>query len=225
MFVSDGSPAKKQPGFGKIAVLSAACFLIITISFGVWKLTDMADDSKKEVLSIVKMYNVNIYGTQGEGYVDISVNAEYIERYEKDTGIMLNTDDIIVKVSKENNLSNDDRFTVSIENISELNKAGVFFEKSSVTYKVSGLKDGTDFDVFADLKLAIDDGDIVLDNSGCSNFVKDNVDFFIKDKKESYKEGDTVIIGAYVDMNAATDNGYNIKITEKEYILEQENNQ
>lgn len=225
MFVSDESPTKKQPGFGKIAALTATCFLIITITFGVWKLVDMTDDNKGEELSIEQMYNVNIYGTQGEGYVDISVNEEYIDRYTKTTGIELNKDDIILKVSKDNNLSNDDRFTVSIENISELNEAGVFFEKDNVTYKVSGLKVGTDFDVFSDLKLAIDDGNIVLDNSGCSNFVKDNVDFFIKDKKESYKEGDTVMIGAYVDMNAATDNGYNIKITEKEYILEQENNQ
>ena len=50
--------------------------------------------------------------------------------------------------------------------------------------------------------------------------MKDNVDFFIKNKKESYKKGDTVIIGAYVDMNAATDNGYIIDKTEKEYIVE-----
>lgn len=225
MFVLDESSEKKQPGFGKIAALTAACFLIITVTFGVWKLADMVDDSKKNELSIEKVYSVNIFGTQGEGYADISVNEEYIRNFMENTGITLNKDDIIIKVSKQNNLSNGDRIKVSIENISELNKSGIFFEKDSVTYKVSGLKEGTDFDVFTDLKIMVDDGDIVLDNSGCSNFVKDNVDFFIKDKKESYKEGDTVIIGAYVDMNAATDNGYIIDITEKEYILEQENDQ
>ena len=48
----------------------------------------------------------------------------------------------------------------------------------------------------------------------------------IKNKVESYKEGDNVIVGVYVDMNAATENGYSIKILEKEYVLkEQENNQ
>ena len=50
--------------------------------------------------------------------------------------------------------------------------------------------------------------------------------FFIKNKLDSYKEGDNVIVGVYIDMNAATDNGYNIKELEKEYVLiEQENNQ
>ena len=95
-----------------------------------------------------------------------------------------------------------------------------------MTYKVAGLKAGTDFDVFQDFKIYIDDGEVMLDNSDCSNFVKDNVIFFIKNKIDSYKEGDNVIIGVYIDMNAATDNGYNIKELEKEYVLiEQENNQ
>ena len=45
-------------------------------------------------------------------------------------------------------------------------------------------------------------------------------------KKLGLQEGDNVIVGVYIDMNAATDNGYNIKELEKEYVLiEQENNQ
>ena len=66
---------------------------------------------------------------------------------------------------------------------------------------------------------------ISINDDRIFNFVKDNVDFFIKNQLETYKEGDTVIIGAYIDMNAATDNGYNIEKKEQQYILkEQEKN-
>ena len=56
-----------------------------------------------------------------------------------------------------------------------------------------------------------------------ANFIKDNVDFFIKSQQNTYKNGDVITIGAYVDMNAATENGYKIEITHKKItITEQE---
>ena len=85
-----------------------------------------------------------------------------------------------------------------------------------------GNKYGMDFDIFSDLSVYIKDGQLLIDNDKCSNFVKDNVDFFIKNQLETYKEGDTVIVGAHIDMNAATDNGYNIEKTEQEYILKEQ---
>lgn len=213
--------------FNKIPIFLITCVLIITLAFGIWKLVSSVDEKNDGVkISARQMYIVNIYGTEGEGFVDLTFNEEYINSFTKNDGTALAITNLDISISKENNLSNGDKFDISINNTSELEDMGISFDNASITYSVSGLKQGTDFDVFADLKIYIDDGQIVLDNSGCSNFVKDDVEFFIKNGTLSYKEGDTVIIGAYIDMNAATDNGYNIKVTEKEYNLtEQESNQ
>lgn len=209
----------------KIPILLIVCVLVITFSFGIWKLMSAIDEADTS-LSLEKMCIVNIYGTEGEGFVDLTIDESYLNNFLKSNGETLVAEDVDIEISRANNLSNDDSFIINITNEGELKDLGINFDKTSISYKVSGLKVGTDFDVFADLKIYVDDGVIVLDNNDCSNFVKDNVDFFIKNGSLSYKEGDTVIVGAYVDMNAATDNGYNIKITEKEYILsEQERNQ
>lgn len=211
--------------FNKIPIFLIVCVFIITAAFGIWILISAEDDGNSHI-AFEKLIAVNIYGTEGEGYVEVEINGNYIKNLKTDDGALLENSMFDIEISKENNLSNGDSFTVSIANADDLKNQEIIVDKSSVTYKVSGLKEGVDFDIFADLKISIDDGQIVLDNSGCSNFVKDNVDFFIKNDTLSYKEGDTVMVGAYVDMNAATDNGYNIKVKEKEYILsEQESNQ
>ena len=208
----------------KIPILLVACVLIITGAMCVFLLVD--NDSKKQQVKFENIIDVNIYGTEGEGYVEIQYNEDYIGKYQTNEGTKLTKEHIEIEVSKTNNLYNDDLFTVSIGNVSALNDMGIQFDKTCEDYKVSGLKIGTDFDVFQDFEIYIDEGAVMLDNSDCSNFVKDNVIFFIKNKLDSYKEGDNVIVGVYIDMNAATDNGYNIKELEREYVLiEQENNQ
>ena len=210
--------------FNKIPILLVVCVLIITGAMCVFLLVD--NSSEKQQVKFDNIIDVNIYGTEGEGYVDIQYNEDYIGKYQTNEGTKLTKEQIDIDVSKSNNLYNDDIFTVSISNVAALEDMGIKLDKTSESYKVSGLKIGTDFDVFQDFKIYIDEGAVMLDNSDCSNFVKDNVIFFIKNKLDSYKEGDNVIVGVYIDMNAATDNGYNIKELEKEYILmEQENNQ
>ena len=132
------------------------------------------------------------------------------------------------------NFHNDDgKFSLSIpaavsskgkvyKNDKSLTDIGIELDGIEITYTVKGLKYGMDFDIFSDLSVYIKDGQLLIDNDKCSNFVKDNVDFFIKNQLETYKEGDTVIVGAHIDMNAATDNGYNIEKTEQEYILKEQ---
>lgn len=211
--------------FNKIPILLVVCVIIITCAFGLFMLLD-EDDEKVSVLEFDKVFTVNIYGTEGEGYVDIQYNEDYISKHYGKDGKVLTKEDIQLEVSNANNLYNNDQFTVVVSNVTSLKDNWVKFDKTSETYTVKGLKIGTDYDVYKDFKIYIDDGEVMLDNSDCSNFVKDNVIFFIKNKLDSYKEGDNVIVGVYIDMNAATDNGYNIKELEKEYILmEQENNQ
>ena len=204
--------------FNKIPILLIVCVIIISGAFGLFLLIDK-DDEKGSVIEFNKAFSVNIYGTEGEGYVDIEYNDDYISKFYDKDGNVVTKKHIQLEVSKANNLYNDDKFTVSISNLSSLKEKGIKFDKSSETYTVKGLKIGTDYDVFKDFKIYIDEDEVMLDNSGCANFVKDNVIFYIKNKLDSYNKGDTVVIGVYVDMNAATDNGYNIKVLEKEYVL------
>lgn len=209
----------------KIPLFLIGCVVIITGAFFVWYLTDSITKNNNEI-SFEKLFIVNIYGTQGEGYVHIEYDEEYLAEIVKKDGTKLLKEDVQYELTKENNLYNEDRFTLSISNALDLSNNGVNFDITKQTYTVKGLKEGTDFDVFKDFKIIIDGNKIVLDNNQCSNFVKDNVIFYIKNEEQTYKEGDTIIVGAHVDMNAATDNGYNIKVKEKEYIFsEQETNQ
>lgn len=211
--------------FNKIPILLIACVAIITAAFGLFSLIDK-DGKEEDKVLFDKAFNINIYGTQGEGYVDIGYNEEYLKSFLLSDSINLTKEHIKLDIINPNNLSNEDAFTVKITNADSLKEKGIEFNKISMSYRVSGLKDGIDYDVFKDFKIYIDGSEVMLDNSDCSNFIKDNVIFFIKNKIDSYKEGDTVIVGVYVDMNAATDNGYNIKELEKEYVLvEQEKNQ
>ena len=211
--------------FNKIPILLIVCVAVITAAFGIFMLMDKNDNVEDKVL-FDKAFTVNIYGTEGEGYVDIVYNEEYLNDFVLSDSIILNKEHIQLDINRPNNLSNEDAFTVEITNVDSLKEKGIKFDKSKMSYRVSGLKDGIDYDVFSDFKIYIDGDEVMLDNSDCSNFIKDNVIFFIKNKIDSYKEGDTVVVGVYVDMNAATDNGYNIKELEKEYVLmEQENNQ
>ena len=203
----------------KIPLFLIVCVLIITAAFGIWLLVDTGDGEEQVVLDIEKLYNVSIYGTQGEGFVDIQIDEEYLENICEAIGYTLTEEDVKPKLTRDNNLSNGDKFTVSLMYESNLTAKGVSISRDKVTYSVEGLKDGTDFDVFGDVIIYVEDGQLVIDNSRCSNFVKDNVDFFIKNQLETYKEGDTVIVGAYIDMNVATDNGYNIDKTEKEIVI------
>lgn len=211
--------------FNKIPILLIVCVVIISAAFCAFLLIDKDDKENNNIL-FDKAFKVNIYGTQGEGYVDIEFNEDYLKEFKLSDNTSLTKELIELEINRQNNLSNEDAFTIRITNENILREKGIEFDKYKMSYKVAGLKDGIDYDVFQDFKIYIDAGNVMLDNSDCSNFIKDNVIFFIKNKIDSYKEGDTVIVGVYVDMNAATDNGYNIKELEKEYVLvEQENNQ
>ena len=211
--------------FNKIPILLIVCVVIITAALGFFMLIDKEDKEEDKVL-FNKAFTVNIYGTQGEGYVEIVYNEEYLKGFILSDTTILNKEHIQLDINRTNNLSNEDAFTVEITNADILKEKGIVFDKSKMSYRVAGLKEGIDYNVFSDFKIYIDSDEVMLDNSDCSNFIKDNVIFFIKNKIDSYKEGDTVVVGVYVDMNAATDNGYNIKELEKEYVLmEQENNQ
>ncbi len=164
-----------------------------------------------EMFDVSDAFRIELLGTEGYGYVNVTVDPDFIEK----TGISLS--DFSYKVSKNNMLSNDEVITITVDD-----SAGLKLKKSSFEYTVSGLKAGNDLDIFKDLIIKYDTETrkLELDNSQCSEFVKENVLFSIKRELSEYNKGDVVEIIGYVDMNAAADNRYNIISTTYEYIVE-----
>ena len=93
--------------FNKIPILLIVCVVIITAAVGLFMLIDKDDKGNNKVL-FDKAFTVNIYGTQGEGYVDIEFNEEYLEGFVLRDGKNLNKDNIQLDINRPNNLSNED---------------------------------------------------------------------------------------------------------------------
>ncbi len=161
--------------------------------------------------NISEVFLVEILGTEGYGYANVSVNPDFVEK----AGISLS--DISYTINKTSNLSNDDYVEISLDKPKE-----IIFDKYVYSYKVTGLCKGTDLDVFKDLAIKYDaqTKEITLDNLGCSEFIKENVIFAVKRQGKEYEPGDIIEIIAYVDMNAASDNRYNILSTIYEYEVQ-----
>lgn len=159
---------------------------------------------------IAEIFEVNILGTENYGYVEIKLNSKFVAESKVDLS------KFSYSVDKNNNLSNNDVVNITINN-----DAGLKFDKKVLKVNVTGLKKGTDLDIFKDLVIEYNEAEkrLILDNSKCSEFIKDNVLFAVKREKEIYELGETVVIIGYVDMNAATDNRYNIIKTEIEYTI------
>ncbi len=159
---------------------------------------------------IEEIFEVSILGTENYGYAKIELNSEFVAESKVDLS------KFSYSVDKNNNLSNNDVVSITINNA-----AGLKFDKKVLRINVTGLKKGTDLDIFKDLVIEYNEAEkkLILDNSMCSEFIKDNVLFAVKREKQNYDLGETVVIIGYVDMNAATDNRYNIIKTEIEYII------
>lgn len=167
--------------------------------------------SSNNVFKIEDVFEIQILGTEGYGYADISLSPDFIAT----SGV--NISEFTYDMDKKSKLSNGEIITVTVKD-----SAGIHLNEKQFTFEVSGLKKGTDLDIFKDIIISYDEQtkDIVIDNSQCSEFIKENVLFIIERKKEEYNPGEKVVIIGYVDMNAATDNLYNIIKTEYEYTVE-----
>ncbi len=193
----------------KIPILVGTVLTILTLLIVILCLIRV-DDNKKNIYDINQVFVVELLGTENYGYANVTVNSDFLEQADIDLS------DFKYKVSQKNMLSNGDIITITIEDT-----VGLKFNKTKLEYKISDLQEGTDLDIFKDLIVEYNEvtGKIVLDNSQCSQFIKENVLFSIKRELTEYKKGDIVEIIGYVDMNAATDNRYNILTTTYEYTV------
>ena len=166
---------------------------------------------KSKSYDINEVFVVEVLGCNGYGYANVKVNPDFIEKSGLDIEIFS------YEINKTNMISNGDVISVKITD-----KANVQINEDIYVYLVDGLNEGTELDVFKDLTISHDSqtGKVILDNSLCSEFVKENVIFSVNREKDSYDVGEVVEIIAYVDENAAADNGYIITKTSYEYIVE-----
>ncbi len=190
-----------------IAIISILPILTLVILIG-YIIYLNRDDA---IVDINEVFIINVLGTEGYGYVDVSVNPDFIEK----TGVDLSR--FSYSVSQDNMLCNGDTIVITVDDAANLT-----LNVDNLKYVISGLKEGTDFNIFKDLIIRYDEQlkKIELDNSECSEFVKENVMFSIKRELSEYSRGDIVEIIGYVDMNAARDNQYNILATTLEYVIE-----
>lgn len=186
-------------------------FIILIIVIVIALLSLVMFKSSNNVFKIEDVFEIEILGTEGYGYADITLNPDFIAT----SGV--NISEFVYDLDKKSKLSNGEIITVTVKD-----SANIHLDKKQLTFEVSGLKKGTDLDIFKDIIICYDEQtkDIVIDNSKCSEFIKENVLFIIERKKEKYDLGEKVVIIGYVDMNAATDNLYNIIKTEYEYTVE-----
>lgn len=191
----------------KITIVLCLFAVFIGVVYGVYLNT-------REEYVLEDIIVMEILGTEDYGYAKVSVNPEFYE----DSGI--DTDSFSYTVSKYNNLSNGEHIIVEVDE-RKLKKSGIRLNKYSLEYIIAGLTEGSEYDIFKDLIITYDKSDkkIILDNSECSEFVKENVIFNISYEKDKYEVGDKVVITGYVDMNAAADNRYDITNTRYEYVV------
>ena len=111
---------------------------------------------------------------------------------------------------------------IVVENTKGKEKQNNIAENTEIEDASDDVMEETDLDIFKDLIIEYDAASkkIVLDNSQCSEFIKQNVIFSIKREQDEYNPGDVVVIMGYIDMNAAADNRYNVIATTFEYIVE-----
>lgn len=193
----------------KIPYIVILALIIVTVTVGIVYIIYLNSEADSNY-NISEAFDIAVLGTENYGYANVILKPEFISR----SG--LDIDKFSYRVSKNNRLSNGEVITINVDNSDD-----VIFDSNSFDYQVSGLKSGTDLDIFKDLLITYDDNTkkILLDNSGCSEFIRKNVMFSIKRELPEYNIGDVVEIIAYVDMNEATMNRYNIKDTTYEYIV------
>lgn len=175
--------------------------------------------------------NISVSGLNGYGKISLEANYDaigkdaFVDKKSSEVDMYDSLDTIYnieYKADKTENLSNGDKITVTIHYDEKSTKdLGFTFNKSSFTYKIDGLKEGTLLDVFEGLSVNFNGiapkANIIFDNNGCSDFVKDNVTFF--SDNYTFRNGDKVKIKARYDEHIATDAGYIIQEAEKEYSI------
>lgn len=164
-------------------------------------------------MSDLSNFNLNDfdYGNMLSGYSDALRLSMLFETVE-------------IECDPETNLSNGDEVEVRlVYNEDAFKENKIKFKNTEFKVKVKGLVEGTEYDVFKDVKLVYEgispEVTVSIDYSGCDDFVRNYVDFSIGKKAEFHKNGDVITLTAEYDEETAAENLYVITSTSKEFTV------
>lgn len=208
-------------------------FLIVLITLiSVFSLTGC---SGKKTLDFQEVLTIEFDGLNGNGNIhqelnqSIFNNEEFLKRLFPDDSetkasmtFLELMDDVEYKFSKQEDLSNGDEITVTVEyDEDKFNEKGITIENTEFKTIVEGLSDGIKIDVFEGLKISYiglsGKGYTYFDTSNCDDFTKNYVSF--QCSESSLSNGDTINVVANYDLDIAEENLVIVESNTKQFTV------
>jgi len=195
-------------------------------------LVSLCSCKKVNTYDAEKLCKIEVTGTNGNGTASITSDYDYISDITDDVlGDNPNDYDVLalsvlfetVKFdtdSETSQLSNGDTIKITLNYSSDRFKDyGIKFKNTSFEYKVSGLSEAVEIDLFKGLNIKYEgispNAIVLIDNTKCDSFIKDNVSFSAD--KNYVANGDTITVTAYCRQSKLDENNYAVKSMTKEF--------
>lgn len=194
-------------------------FSILVISILIFSINMLTGCSGKRTLDFQTIVEFDFIGLNGKGEVtalinkDIYDDKEFLEKLFPNNSVKKAKEKLYELMetvnytfSENNNLTNGDEITVSVDYDEELfEDKEVKVKNTEFTIKVEELSDGTKIDVFEGLEVTYEGmsgkGYAIFDTNNCCNFVQNYVTFGYS--KENLSNGDKITVTAnYSEENA-----------------------
>lgn len=205
---------KKEKSLGIIIKITVPVIVLAIILFVKFSVT-----SKKDDLSVARYIIATLEGVNGRGRVTLTLdeiglmNALYGTDITEEEKVEFEkfTSTISINCDKTDKLSNGDTVVITAQYDGDIvGQAGVKGNKSTRTYRVSGLKNGTELDAFSDVQIVASGVSpfvtVKCENKSTHEYLK-NLEYEV-DKEKGNAEGDTVTITCKADESAAAEKGY-----------------
>lgn len=205
---------KKEKSLGIIIKVTVPVIVLAIILFVKFSVT-----SKKDDLSVARYIIATLEGVNGRGRVTLTLdeiglmNALYGTDITEEEKVEFEkfTSTISINCDKTDKLSNGDTVVITAQYDGDIvGQAGVKGNKSTRTYRVSGLKNGTELDAFSDVQIVASGVSpfvtVKCENKSTHEYLK-NLEYEV-DKEKGNAEGDTVTITCKADESDAAEKGY-----------------
>jgi hypothetical protein len=176
---------------------------------------------------------ISVSGSNGDGIISVSADGQLLGAIRREVlgdepnmyddaalqVLFYAGDTFYYDVDKRTNLSNGDVVNIElVYSVDNFEAKGISFTNTKFKHTVSGLIEPTTLDVFTGLKLNYSgiskNGTIEIDNSGCDDYVKENVRFNIEDLYNfQYKAANGDIVTVTASYNPR-------KISEDNFVIE-----
>lgn len=240
---------QEMPKKKKIIAFGAAAAAVILLTV---LIIVLAVNGSYNKLDMKKAVTIEYMGLNSNGKAVVNIDDEYIadfasdvlgidpedledadledlyssktsSKYKKAFKLAALLDTIEIECTPNENLSNGDEVTVKVDyNEDKFKDNKIKLKNTEYKVKVEGLSDGTEYDVFKDVKLSFrgvsPDLSVSIDTTECDEFVQRNVSFYL-DNSYSVKNGDVITLTASVNESAAESNEYIIRETTKQYTV------